>query len=285
MRITELPEVVALLACPHCGESLTVASNSALRCSAGHAFDVAREGYVSLLAGNALTSSADTPDMIAARESFLSAGHYAPVRDAVAQLLERTLAEATPGAILEVGAGTGYYLAGVLDVQSQRRGLALDTSKPALRRAARIHERAGAVACDVWGTIPVQDATVAAVLDIFAPRNITEIARVLAPGGVLVVVTPRSGHLGELVEPLGFLSVDDRKADRLEEQLAGRFVPAESMVVEQVLVLSHAAVGDLAGMGPSAHHTDRIAFAGRIAVLSEPCPVTMSVNVSAYRAL
>jgi len=285
VRITELPEVVALLACPHCGAPLSVATNSTLRCTAGHAFDVAREGYVSLLAGNALTSSADTPEMIASRESFLSAGHYAPVRDAVARLLGRTLAEEAPGAILEVGAGTGYYLAGVLDAQPGRAGLALDTSKPALRRAARIHARVGAVACDVWGRIPVQDATMAAVLDIFAPRNIAEIARVLAPGGVLVVVTPRSGHLGELVDTLGLLSVDGRKADRLEEQLAGRFAPAESVVVEQALLLSHAAIADLAGMGPSAHHTDSTAFAQRVAALPEPHPVTLSVNVSAYRAL
>lgn len=285
MRITQLPDAVALLACPHCAEPMVAGSDSTVVCTAGHAFDVAREGYVSLLAGNALTSSADTPDMIAARESFLSAGHYVAVCDEVAALLGRTLADKTSGAILEVGAGTGYYLAGVLDAQPQRVGLAMDTSKPALRRAARIHARAGAVACDVWGRIPVRDNTMAAVLDIFAPRNIAEIARVMAPGGVLVVVTPRGGHLEELVETLGLLSVDDRKADRLSEQLAGHFELAEAGVVESTLELSHAAIADLAGMGPSAHHTDRAAFAERIAVLPEPLAVTLSVNVSAYRAL
>lgn len=285
MRITDLPDVVAVLACPHCGQPLVVASPDALRCSAGHSFDVAREGYVSLLAGGALTSTADTPAMIAAREAFLSAGHYAPIATAVTETLGRSLAEKTAGAIVEVGAGTGYYLARALDAQPGRAGVALDTSKPALRRAARAHERAGAVACDVWGRIPVRDGAAAAVLDIFAPRNIAEIARILAPGGVLVVVTPGARHLGELVETLGLLSVDERKADRLEEQLAGRFELVESVEIELAMSLSHEDIAALAGMGPSAHHTDAAMFAQRIGDLAAPVTITLSVVVSAYRAL
>ena len=64
-----LPEAVAALPCPLCRGPLTD-EGRALRCAAGHAFDVARQGYVSLLAGDARAGTADTPGMVASREAF-----------------------------------------------------------------------------------------------------------------------------------------------------------------------------------------------------------------------
>ena len=91
------------------------------------------------------------------------------------------LRPAAPGCIVDLGAGTGWYLARALERLRGTTGLALDVSKPALRRAARAHPSLAAVACDAWGPLPLRDGGVAAVLDIFAPRNAAEIARVLVP--------------------------------------------------------------------------------------------------------
>ena len=66
------------------------------------------------------------------------------------------------GCVLDLGAGTGWYLARVLDRLPGRSGLALDLSRHALRRAARAHARIGAVAADAWGPLPVRDAAVGA---------------------------------------------------------------------------------------------------------------------------
>ncbi len=51
----------------------------------------------------------------------------------------------------------------------------------------------------------MRDAVAALVLNVFAPRNGAETTRVLAPGGLLAVVTPTERHLEELVGPLGLL--------------------------------------------------------------------------------
>lgn len=67
-----LDDVLPLLRCPVCAAALHRAG-PAVRCPAGHSFDVARSGYVSLLPGGAGT--ADTAQMVAARDRFLSAGH------------------------------------------------------------------------------------------------------------------------------------------------------------------------------------------------------------------
>ncbi len=47
-----LADVLPCLCCPVCGGDLT-GGGRALRCTAGHAFDVARQGYAGLLTGNA----------------------------------------------------------------------------------------------------------------------------------------------------------------------------------------------------------------------------------------
>src|SRR4051812_16813967 len=137
-----LADVVPYLQCPVCAGDLAV-TGSALRCTEGHAFDIARQGYANLLTGKAHLGTADTPQMVAARAAFLGAGHFAPLAGLVA---ERAAARAVgEGCVLDAGAGTGHYLAAVLDRLPERPGVALDISKHALRRAARAHPRAGAL--------------------------------------------------------------------------------------------------------------------------------------------
>ncbi len=282
-------EVVELLICPHCEGGLSSAGPT-LRCSAGHSFDVARHGYVNLLPGGRRPRTGDTASMVRARQAFLEGGHFAGLRDAIIETAARALPKGpsdqgpAPGCVVEVGAGTGYYLAGVLDRLPDRVGLALDVSKFALRRAARAHDRLGAVACDTWQRLPVRDHCAALILDIFAPRNPSEFRRLLEPEGRLVVVTPGERHLCELVPALGLLEVDERKHERLEAKLAEDFVPAGSVCRDEFLVLTPAEIAVLVEMGPSAFHVQAEEIARRAALLAERVTVTISVNITVYRA-
>ena len=273
---------MALLRCPVCGSGLSSAARS-LRCENGHNYDVARQGYVNLLPGGARPGSADTAEMVTARESFLTAGHFAGLRDFVSGVALQAAAGRARGAegcVLEVGAGTGYYLAAVLDRLPGRVGIALDISKFAARRAARAHERMAAVVCDAWNTLPVVDASASLILDIFAPRNPPEFRRVLRPDGALIVVTPSPRHLQELVAGLGLLKVDARKPERLEQSLSGDFELSGRAEYEEKLRLTSAEVLALAAMGPSAHHLQAEELAGRRAALGDVVEVTLSVVAS-----
>jgi 23S rRNA (guanine745-N1)-methyltransferase len=97
--------------------------------------------------------------------------------------------------------------------------LALDASRPALRRAARAHGRVGAIGCDTWSPLPVRGGTAELALDVFAPRNAGEVSRVLVPGGAFVVATPTPLHLEPLVSELGLIGVHKDKQRRLADTL------------------------------------------------------------------
>ena len=288
-----LRDVSDLLACPVCGRGFTVRP-AALRCASGHSFDIARQGYVNLLPGGARPGTADTAEMVAARQAFLTAGHYAPLAGAIADLAAATVAAGPRPCVLDAGSGPGYYLAAVLDRLAGRPagpgpedgtgpvGLAMDISARALRRAARAHPAIGAVGWDTWRPFPVRDAVMSLVLDVFAPRNAAEFRRVLRDDGALIVVTPGPGHLAELTGPAGLLAVDERKDERLAASLGAHFTLARDQELSLGLRLTRAEARALAGMGPSARHAGPDG-GGRLAARTEPITVTAAFRIACYR--
>jgi len=278
-----LGAVIRYLRCPYCGEAMARV-NCSLRCGAGHNFDIARQGYVSLLPAGATGDRGDTAAMVQARAAFLAAGHFASVAAGLAQAAGEAAGSVdADGCVVDVGAGTGYYLAAVLDRLPGRDGLALDISKFALRKAARAHQRIGAVACDSWRRLPVADSAAVIALNVFAPREGAELRRILNPAGRLLVVTPASDHLSELIGPLGLLTVGQRKEERLNEKLRPYFEMVGRSEHRVTLSLGHEAVGSVVAMGPSSRHAETAAFTARIGKLPDPMPVTLAVTLSVFR--
>ena len=272
------PRAVATLACPVCAAGLS-ATPDGLACAAGHRFDRARQGHVTLLPPGHRAPSGDSAEMVADRVAFLEAGHYAGVTRALAD----AVGEPAAGALLDLGGGTGHHLAGVLNGLPDAVGVVLDSSAYAARRAARLHPRAIAVVADTWARLPVADGAVDRVLVVFAPPNGPEIARVLRPDGRLVVVTPADDHLGEIVGPLGMLRVDPDQAARLAASLEPHLEPVGTAHHRERLRLDRTAVATLVGMGPHARHLARDDVRTALDALPEPLDVTVSVQIGTYR--
>lgn len=271
--------VLPALACPVCGGALTpdaLPRPSLLRCERGHSADLARQGYASLLRGRHATSG-DTAAMVQAREELLGSGHYGAIQEAVAAAVP-----AGTRLVVDLGCGTGAYLAAVLDAHAQACGLGLDLSAPAARRAARAHPRAAIATADLWQPLPLGDASADALLTVFAPRNAPEMRRVLRPGGVAVVVTPRERHLHEIREAFGMLGIDAGKAERLDDQLQGLELVGRDELDYTVTMTP----GELRAevlMGPSAHHVDVARLDAALGGRQGTTAVTVAVTVSRYR--
>ncbi|MET1065369.1 MAG: methyltransferase domain-containing protein [Arthrobacter sp.] len=285
------PASAASLLCPVCRNRLDFSDGAGrtLTCPGGHSFDAAKQGYFNFLVGKGTVFEADTADMVAARFEFLSAGHYRALADAVADLAAAALAGAAahrPGTVLDAGTGTGHDLRALLDRLALGgtpvEAIGLDISKFALRRAARLNPDAMNIVSDVWQPLPVRDDAVDAVTVVFAPRNAAEFARVLRPGGRLVVVTPRPGHLEEVAGPAGLLGIDPAKDERLAASLEGHFAPLSADQLDIPLSLTPDDVARLALMGPAGHHLDRGALASRTAGLPPRTNVSARFRISVF---
>lgn len=272
-----LAGAVDLLRCPRCGGSCTL-TGAAVRCAQGHAFDLARQGYVNLT-GAAQPAHADTPAMVAARAELLDSGRYAVITEALVDALP-------PGArdLLDVGTGTGHYAAAVLDDRPDARALGLDVSVAACRRAARRHPRLAVVTADAWAPLPVVDAGVDAVLTVFSPRNAPEFVRVLRPDGSVITATPGPGHLAELRSAFGLLGVEDGKEQRLADTFGtvGLTAVAQQRIEQVDPWTAEDAVRSVL-MGPNAFHTSAERIRAVADDLAWPRPVTVSCVITRWR--
>ena len=273
-------DVIDLLACPQCRRPLALTPGApSAHCPVGHAYDLARQGYLNLLSGRG-PKNADTAAMVAARERLIGGGHYAPLADRLAQLA----AARAPAAarVLEVGAGTGYYLAQVLQALPEARGVALDVSVPAARRAAGAHLRVGSVVADVWRRMPLLDGCVDVLVDVFAPRNGDEFARLLSTTGVLIVVVPGPEHLRELRVDLGLLGIQAEKGEQLRSRLGSALIRQAQEQLRFDVGLDVAAVRDLVAMGPNAFHLTAAEIEELARSVAAPVNVSVAVELSVW---
>jgi len=212
-------------------------------------------------------SGADASGMRASQASPLRAptgpsaqpGEWSPTQQAARQT-------APPLAILEAGCGEGYYLGRLGAHLRAQPGAApmlfgMDIAKEAVRLAARRYPQGRFVVADVNVRWPFADASIAVLLDIFAPRNPAEFARVLVPGGLLLVALPAAGHLAELREHVPVLQIEPDKHERVIERLAGGFTLSSKRSITYALELPGADAALLLQMTPSARHVPPEAFA------------------------
>jgi 23S rRNA (guanine745-N1)-methyltransferase len=182
---------VSSLACPIDLSSLDK-GDGAWRCPDGHAYDIAREGYVNLLPPGrpARQKAGDDLESIHARRRFLDAGHYAALAEHVAEVsAELSTGE---GDTVDVGCGEGYYTARLAGAV-----VGLDMSRAGIRLAARRHTSVTFAVANATA-MPIVPAAVDVAVSIFAPVVPDEFARIVRPGGHAVIAVPGAQHLAAL---------------------------------------------------------------------------------------
>jgi SAM-dependent methyltransferase len=245
-----------LLVCPMCGEAFSL-DNAMLRCSNAHSFDLAKEGYVNVLRKKVL---GDTKEMVLARRAFFDKGYYQPVSDLLNQLLIEHLAlpQTQPLRILDAGCGEGYYsgrLSEYLHGHSESVvSLGIDSSKDAVRMAAKHYPASFFLVADLKADLPLRDGVLDGILNIFAPRNLSEYARLLAPAGLLLILIPGPTHLLQLRQTLHLLDIEENKEQHVIEQSSSYFELLTKRALTYDLHLQHAEITQLVMMTPNYWH-------------------------------
>ncbi len=193
------------LACPLDGQAL-VCQHNQLVCSHGHSFDIARQGYVNLLAVQQKKSRdpGDSKAMITARREFLDAGFYQPLSERLNHLVDSHL-EGGPSCLLDAGCGEGYYLDRLDAFFNQQRAdssvtlIGLDISKWAVLAASRRNRRIDWLVGSS-NSAPLLPGSVDMILCMFGFSYFEAFRALLKPAGKVILVEAGSEHLIELRE-------------------------------------------------------------------------------------
>ena len=181
-------------ACPICQENLTLVETS-LKCSNRHSFDLAKFGYVNL-APQIKQSANYNKENFQNRQQILEAGFYQAILEGISDLLTTNPSAKT---VLDIGCGEGFYSRKLQEKHSDKTFYAFDISKDSVQIAAK-SEPNWAVNWFVGdlARLPIKDASMDILLDIFSPANYGEFRRVLSKDGILIKVIPTENHLKEI---------------------------------------------------------------------------------------
>ncbi len=188
-----------VLQCPVCGAPLQSDADGC-RCANRHSFDRSRYGYVNLLQKQKKKLRGDDAEMIRARRDFLESGAYLPLLSRIAEAVKA----AKPGFIADIGCGEGWYSCSLMEQLSAEVCLAgIDISPAALRYAAKRAAHCGLTEQTEWAAasvsrLPLMPAGCDLMLNLFAPCEGGEFARVLRKDGILIRAVPLERHLWEL---------------------------------------------------------------------------------------
>ena len=192
------------LACPLDGTALSQVERQFV-CASGHSFDLARQGYLNLLPvqHKKSTSPGDSKAMIEARSRFLNLDIYQPIANQLTNIIISLLPESGSCSLLDAGCGEGYYLdflcQGLDESRSEVSVIGLDISKAAIIAAGKRNKQiAWLVASNKRP--PVLPDSVDIILCMFGFPVYESFARILKPGGTLVLVEALPRHLIELRE-------------------------------------------------------------------------------------
>ena len=180
--------------CPICQKNLTLIETS-LKCSNRHSFDLAKFGYVNLAPQIKQSANYDKENF-QNRQEILKAGFYQTILKAISDLLASL---ETAKTILDIGCGEGFYSRKLQEAHSDKTFYAFDISKDSVQIAAK-SEPNWAVNWFVGdlARLPIKDASMDILLDIFSPANYGEFRRVLSKDGILIKVIPTENHLKEI---------------------------------------------------------------------------------------
>lgn len=181
-------------ACPICQENLTLVETS-LKCCNRHSFDLAKFGYVNLAPQIKQSTNYDKENF-QNRQQILEAGFYQAILEDISDLLATNPSAKT---VLDIGCGEGFYSRKLQESHSEKTFYAFDISKDSVQIAAK-SEPNWAVNWFVGdlARLPIKDASMDILLDIFSPANYGEFKRILKENGLLIKVIPTENHLKEI---------------------------------------------------------------------------------------
>jgi len=241
-------------ACPICQENLTLVESS-LKCCNRHSFDLAKFGYVNLAPQIKQSANYDKENF-QNRQQILEAGFYQAILEVLSDLLSNSKNAKT---ILDIGCGEGFYSRKLQERHPDKTFYAFDISKDSVQIAAK-SEPNWAVNWFVGdlARLPIKDASMDILLDIFSPANYGEFRRVLSKDGILIKVIPTENHLKEIRQKVqDQLTKKDYSNQDIKEHFQGHFTILSNQTASLTKTITADQLQSLLSMTPLLFHIDQ----------------------------
>ena len=241
-------------ACPICQENLTLVESS-LKCNNRHSFDLAKFGYVNLAPQIKQSANYDKKNF-QNRQQILEAGFYQAILEVVSDLLSNSKNAKT---ILDIGCGEGFYSRKLQERHPDKTFYAFDISKDSVQIAAK-SEPNWAVNWFVGdlARLPIKDASMDILLDIFSPANYGEFRRVLSKDGILIKVIPTENHLKEIRQKVqDQLTNKDYSNQDIKNHFQEHFTILSSQTASLTKTITTEQLQALLSMTPLLFHIDQ----------------------------
>ena len=241
-------------ACPICQENLTLVESS-LKCNNRHSFDLAKFGYVNLAPQIKQSANYDKKNF-QNRQQILEAGFYQAILEVVSDLLSNSKNAKT---ILDIGCGEGFYSRKLQERHPDKTFYAFDISKDSVQIAAK-SEPNWAVNWFVGdlARLPIKDASMDILLDIFSPANYGEFHRVLSKDGILIKIIPTKNHLKEIRQKVqDQLTKKDYSNQDIKEHFQGHFTILSNQTASLTKTNTPDQLQALLSMTPLLFHIDQ----------------------------
>ena len=241
-------------ACPICQENLTLVEGS-LKCNNRHSFDLAKFGYVNLAPQIKQSANYDKENF-QNRQQILEAGFYQAILDAISDLLASSENTET---ILDIGCGEGFYSRKLQENHPDKTFYAFDISKDSVQIATK-SEPNWAVNWFVGdlARLPIKDASMHILLDIFSPANYGEFRRVLSKDGILIKVIPTENHLKEIRQRVqDQLTNKDYSNQDIKNHFQEHFTILSSQTASLTKTITAEQLQALRSMTPLLFHVDQ----------------------------
>ena len=241
-------------ACPICQENLTLVESS-LKCSNRHSFDLAKFGYVNLAPQIKQSANYDKENF-QNRQQILEAGFYQAILEGISDLLATKPSAKT---VLDIGCGEGFYSRKLQENHSYKTFYAFDISKDSVQIAARSEtNRAVNWFVGDLARLPIKDASMDILLDIFSPANYGEFRRVLSQNGILIKVIPTENHLKEIRQMVqDQLTKKDYSNQDIKEHFQEHFSIQSSQIASLTKPITAEQRQALLSMTPLLFHVDQ----------------------------
>ena len=241
-------------ACPICQENLTLVESS-LKCNNRHSFDLAKFGYVNLAPQIKQSANYDKENF-QNRQQILEAGFYQAILDAVSDFLASSETSTT---VLDIGCGEGFYSRKLQESHYDKTFYAFDISKDSVQIAAK-SEPNWAVNWFVGdlARLPIKDASMDILLDIFSPANYGEFRRILSKDGILIKVIPTENHLKEIRQKVqDQLTKKDYSNQDIKNHFQEHFTILSSQTASLTKPITAEQLQALLSMTPLLFHVDQ----------------------------